>query len=98
MLTGILFVLKTEIPWEDLPQEMGCGSGMTCWSRLAAWQKKGAWTKIHAVMLGRLRAADPIDWSRTAVDSAMARAVFGGPDRTQPHGSGQSRLAIPCHH
>ncbi len=29
-LTGILFVLKTGIPWEDLPQEMGCGSGMTC--------------------------------------------------------------------
>jgi len=33
-LTGILFVLKTGIPWEILPQEMGCGSGMTCWRRL----------------------------------------------------------------
>jgi transposase len=32
--TGILFVLKTGIPWEDLPQETGCGSGMTCWRRL----------------------------------------------------------------
>ena len=29
-LTGVLFVLKTGISWEDLPQEMGCGSGMTC--------------------------------------------------------------------
>ena len=29
-LTGILFVLRTGIPWEYLPQEMGCGSGMTC--------------------------------------------------------------------
>ncbi len=28
-LTGILFVLKTGIGWEDLPKEMGCGSGMT---------------------------------------------------------------------
>ena len=28
-LTGILFVLKSGIPWEMLPQEMGCGSGMT---------------------------------------------------------------------
>ncbi|HEX4116343.1 MAG TPA: transposase, partial [Solirubrobacteraceae bacterium] len=36
-LTGILFVLKTGIPWEDLPQEMGCGSGMTCWRRLRDW-------------------------------------------------------------
>ena len=28
VLTGILFVLKTGIPWEYLPKEMGCGSGM----------------------------------------------------------------------
>ena len=44
-LTGILFVLKTGIGWEYLPQEMGCGSGMTCWRRLAAWQKLGVWEK-----------------------------------------------------
>ncbi len=25
-LTGIIFVLKSGIPWEMLPQEMGCGS------------------------------------------------------------------------
>jgi transposase len=30
VLTGILFVLKSGIRWEMLPQEMGCGSGMTC--------------------------------------------------------------------
>ena len=29
-LTGIIFVLKSGIPWEMLPQEMGCGSGMSC--------------------------------------------------------------------
>jgi transposase len=33
-LTGILFVLKTCIPWAYLPAEMGCVSGMTCWRRL----------------------------------------------------------------
>src|SRR5262249_26104616 len=48
-LTGILFVLKTGIPWEDLPQEMGCGSGMTCWRRLHAWQHAGVWMKLHAL-------------------------------------------------
>lgn len=30
VLTGILFVLKTGIIWEDLPCEMSCGCGMTC--------------------------------------------------------------------
>jgi transposase len=29
-LTGIIFVLKTGLPWEYLPPEMGCGSGITC--------------------------------------------------------------------
>jgi transposase len=33
-LTGILFVLRSGIPWEMLPQELGCGSGMTGWRRL----------------------------------------------------------------
>jgi transposase len=33
-LTGIIFVLKSGIPWEMLPQEMDCGSGVTCWRRL----------------------------------------------------------------
>jgi len=33
-LTGILFILKTGIPWEDLSCEMNCGCGMTCWRRL----------------------------------------------------------------
>ncbi len=78
VLTGILFVLKSGIAWEDLPQEMGCGSGMTCWRRLAAWQKKGVWNKIHRALLARLREAGQIDWSRAAVDSTSIRAVFGG--------------------
>jgi transposase len=33
VLTGILFVLKTGIQWEELPRELGCGSGMTCWQQ-----------------------------------------------------------------
>ena len=40
-LTGILFVLKTGMPWEDLPAEMGCGCGMTCWRRLHEWHLLG---------------------------------------------------------
>lgn len=83
-LTGILFVLKTGIAWEDLPQEMGCGSGMTCWRRLVAWQKAGVWDKLHRIFLERLHRADQIDWSRAIVDSASLKAVMGGkkPART----------------
>lgn len=78
VLTGILFVLKTGIPWEYLPQEMGCGSGMTCWRRLRDWQEAGVWEKIRCVLLQRLEDAEQIDWSRAVVDSTSVRAVFGG--------------------
>lgn len=77
VLTGILFVLKTGIPWEALPREMGCGSGVTCWRRLREWQEQGVWQKLHEVLLAKLNAAGEIDWQRAAVDSSHVRA-FGG--------------------
>ena len=77
-LTGILFVLKTGIGWEDLPVEMNCGSGMSCWRRLRDWQADGTWDRIHAVFLERLRDAGKLDWSRCVVDSSSVCAVFGG--------------------
>jgi transposase len=77
-LTGILFVLKTGIGWEDLPCELGCGCGMTCWRRLRDWQADGTWDKIHRVLLDKLRGADKIDWSRAIVDSSSVRAAYGG--------------------
>lgn len=40
-LTEILFVLKSGIAWEMLPQELGCGSGMTCWRCLRDWHQAG---------------------------------------------------------
>src|SRR5689334_25442805 len=78
-LTGIIFVLKTGIPWEDLPQEMGCGAGMTCWRRLRDWNRANVWHRLHTVLLDRLGTADRIDWSRASLDSASLRAKKGGP-------------------
>jgi transposase len=77
VLTGILFVLQTGIPWEYLPKEMGCGSGMTCWRRLAEWQRSGVWERLHELLLAKLNEADRIDWSRAAIDSSHVRAVGG---------------------
>ena len=95
-LTGILFVLKTGIGWEDLPQEIDCGSGMTCWRRLRDWQRAGVWDKLHATLLAKLHAADQIDWSRAIVDSSSVRAVFGGRKSARtPRIAGKKRLETP---
>lgn len=40
-LTGTLFVLRSGLPWEMLPAEMGCDAGMTCWRRLRDWHEAG---------------------------------------------------------
>ena len=79
-LTGILFVLKTGIPWEFFPQEMGC-CGMTLWNRLDEWRRAGVWDALHRLLLDKLRGADAIDFSRVVVDSASVRAVHGGKKR-----------------
>ena len=90
-LTGILFVLKTGIPWEDLPVEMGCGCGMTCWRSLHDWNEAGVWAD-STVLLASSWTTPTIDWSRAAVDSTFARA-FGGVEgqREKPYGSRSSR-------
>ena len=60
-LTGIIFVLRTSLPWELLPREMGCGSGSTCWRRLRDWQRAGVWERLHRTLLDRFGQADQID-------------------------------------
>jgi transposase len=88
-LTGILYVLRTGIPWEYLPLEMGCGSGVTCWRRLREWQAAGVWTRLHQLLLDKLHAAERIDWSRVAVDSSTIRSVGAGEKKRAKSGRSQ---------
>ena len=83
-LAGILFVLRSGIPWEMLPSEIGC-SGMTCWRRLRDWQAAGVWMRLHRTLLERLADADQLDWSRAALDSSSIAAKKGAlpPARTR---------------
>lgn len=91
-LTGILFVLRSGIPWEMLPQEMGCGSGMTCWRRLRDWHRAGVWRKLHQLLLSRLEQNGEIDWSRASIDSVSVRAK--GAPRKKGEPSGRTRRTV----
>ena len=92
-LTGIVFVLRSGIPWELLPLEMGCGSGVTCWRRLRYWQRRGVWKKLLHALLDRLGREGLIDWEKASVDSQTYRAVFGGssPAKTPRIGAKRAR-------
>jgi transposase len=94
-LTGILFVLKSGLPWELLPPEMGCGSGMTCWRRLQEWQAQGVWHHVHQHLLPTLGAADHLDWSRAAIDASTVPAPGGPRNWAESHGSRQSGHEAP---
>ena len=96
-LTGILFVLKTGLPWNDLPREMGCGSGAACWVRLHEWHGLGVWEALQAVLLAELRYADKIDWSRAAVDATTIWALRGG-DKTGKTPADRGQKAAPKDH
>jgi transposase len=76
-LAGIIYVLKSGIPWGMLPRELGFGSGVTCWRRLRDWQKVGVWHRLYRVLLNELGKAGLIDWSRASLDSATVPAKRG---------------------
>ncbi len=90
-LAGIVFVLQSGIPWWMLPQEMGCGSGVTCWRRLRYWQRRGVWKRLLHELLDRLGREEKIDWTKAVIDSQSIRAVFGGPIRARIRRTGRKR-------
>jgi len=91
--TGIVFILKTGLPWNDLPQEMGCGSGVTCWRRFREWTDSGIWAQVHQALLGLLGRDGRIDWSRAVIDSASVRALLGGPTQGRTPRTGPKKAA-----
>lgn len=95
-LCGIIYVLKTGIGWNDLPLELGCGSGSTCWRRLRDWQAAGVWHALHRLLLDELGEANRIDWSRASVDSASVPAKRGArrPGRIRRIAANRARSAM----
>ena len=78
VVNGILFVLRTGIPWRLLPATNDFPSGYTCRRRLRRWQRAGIWQQLWETLLAELQRTHQIDWYRALVDSASVRAPSGG--------------------
>jgi transposase len=77
-LVGIVYQLRTGIPWRLLPShQLGCGSPITCWRRLRDWQRAGVWRQLHHLLLQELGRNSQLDWSRASLDSVSVRAKRG---------------------
>ena len=94
-LGGIIFVLRTGMPWRLPPRELGCGSGVTCWRPLRDWQQADVWEALHRQVLNWLGEEQTIDCSRASIDSLSVRAKRRRGDRSEPRGPRQARQQVP---
>ena len=85
-LEGIIFVLKSGLPWQMLPTELGYGSGSTWGRRFGAWTPSGVWPELQRRLLRLLGRRGRINLGPAVIDSASMRALKGGrtPGRTPP--------------
>lgn len=94
-LTGILFVLRSGIPWELLPVEMGCGSGMTVGAGCTTGIKLASGSGCIACCSTGLATPTPSTgivrrWTAPAFQQKGGRG-----DRAEPDGPRQTGLQAP---
>lgn len=86
VLEGILHVLATGIGWRELPQDLGCGSGVTCWRRLREWVDGGTWAVVEPPLRAALGPACGVDWDRPWAGTGRS-PVGTGATRPTPSGA-----------
>ncbi|MEU1488131.1 IS5 family transposase [Streptomyces sp. NPDC005752] len=72
VVNGILFRVRTGVPWRDLPERYG--SWKTVYERHRRWSADGTWDRILQAVQADADLAGRIDWSMVGVDSTSYRA------------------------
>jgi len=74
-LNAILFVLKTGIPWNDLPKVLGDDS--TAHRRLKQWQADGTFERLWRAFLSTLDQQGKLDWAESFLDGTFVPSKGG---------------------
>ena len=72
MINGILWILRTGAPWQDLPARYGPSSSVS--TRFYRWKNAGIWDRIFAAVQAQADAAGALDWATHHVDATVIRA------------------------
>ncbi|MFC8104399.1 IS5 family transposase [Streptomyces sp. NPDC057363] len=72
VLNGILFRIRTGVPWRDLPERYGSWS--TVYERHRRWSADGTWDRLLQAVQADADVAERIDWGMVGVDSTSCRA------------------------
>lgn len=96
ILTGIVFVLTTGVPWRVLPATEAFPSGHTCRRWLLKWQRSGVWNKLSTILLAELRKENRLHLEHVVVDSSSVRAPGGGSE-TGPNPTDRAKRGTKHH-
>jgi transposase len=72
VINGILWILRTGAPWQDLPRRYG--KTKTVSSRYYRWRRAGIWDRIFAELQAQADYNGELDWTLHFVDSTIIRA------------------------
>jgi transposase len=72
IINGILWILRTGAPWDDLPRRYGKRGTVS--SRYYRWRKAGIWDRIFAEVQAQADTDNNLDWTIHFVDSTVIRA------------------------
>ncbi|MBZ4322040.1 IS5 family transposase [Streptomyces huiliensis] len=89
VINGILFRLRTGVPWRDLPTRFG--KWKTAHDRHRRWSADGTWDRILRAVQADADTEGRIDWSMVSVDSTVCRAHqhAAGARKQAPHKPGK---------
>ena len=69
VINGTILVLRTGVPWKDLPSE--CGKHKTIYNRFRRWVKSALWDRIYLSLIDRLLKAGEIDFELWRIDGTL---------------------------
>lgn len=96
IFNGIVFVLRTGVPWRALPATLDFPSGHTCRLWLLKWHRAGVWKRLSQILLAELRKKGQLHWTYAVVDSSSVRAPGGG-RKTGPSPVDRRKLGTKHH-
>jgi transposase len=71
VINGILWKLRDDAPWRDLPDRYG--PWQTCYDRFVRWRRDGTWDRLLAHAPTKSDAVGELEWV-VSVDSSSVRA------------------------
>jgi transposase len=72
LLNGLLWRLRTGVPWRDIPERYG--KWQTLYSRFRRWQAAGIWQGLLGAVQTAGDAQGQLDWTLHFVDGSVVRA------------------------